>query len=88
MLRITPMRTEQGVTLRLEGKLLEAWVPEVAEACRTARLEGGGVSLDLSRVTFMDAAGRRLLDDLACTDVKLVACSRFVAALLQMEDRS
>lgn len=86
MLRITQIPTAESAVLRLEGKLLEAWVPSVRDACREARRAFARVELDLAHVAFVDSAGRRLLGELLREGVMLGACSSFVCELLNVED--
>jgi hypothetical protein len=72
-------------TLRLEGRLLAPWVPEVAGACARRAGEGRPLRLDLSAVSFADEAGARCLRDLLGQGVEVVACSPFLATLLHLE---
>ena len=86
MLRITKLDGNAAVpTLKLEGKLLGPWVDEVRRACYDLAIPGR-VQLDLAAVTFVDAAGARLLRELLRRGVSLVVCSGFVAALLEGEE--
>jgi anti-anti-sigma regulatory factor len=71
--------------LKLEGKLLEPWVEELLGAWAAARAQSGGLRLDLSGVSFVDAAGVRVLRGLLDQGVTIVACSSFVAELLHLE---
>jgi anti-anti-sigma regulatory factor len=89
MLRITEVADGgSGLLLKLEGKLREPWVEELARAARRPRPEGPGpIRLDLSSVTFVDEAGVRLLRALLRQGVEIAATSAFVAALLRLEDR-
>jgi hypothetical protein len=89
MLRITEGGDGgSGLRLKLEGKLREPWVEELARAARRPRPEGQGpLRLDLSSVTFVDEAGVRLLRELLAEGVEIAANSGFVAALLHLEDR-
>jgi hypothetical protein len=76
MLRITEVGTD---TLRLEGRLTGPWVDELR------RLSAGrtlGLKLDLSGLTFADAAGAALLRDLAARGVTIRDSSRFLEQLL------
>lgn len=83
MLRITCIDGPDAIrTLRLEGKLLEPWVPEVLELCRP--LAGRG-RLDLAGITFVDRAGAILLQNLIRQGLTISACSGFVAELLHLE---
>jgi anti-anti-sigma regulatory factor len=89
MLRITEVVDGgPGLLLKLEGKLLEPWIEELARVVGRSRPEGNGpLRLDLSSVTFVDEAGVRLLHDLLRQGVVIAATSNFVAALLRLEDR-
>ena len=71
--------------LKLEGKLLEAWVDELRQSANTAAQHGSSVMLDLSGLTFADAAGVATLRELIQQGATIGACSGYIAALLQME---
>jgi ABC-type transporter Mla MlaB component len=86
VLRITQIVGQDSTpTFKLEGKLLEAWVAEVRNVCGSG--EGGvaGKRLDLSRLSFVDQAGVKLLNDLIHEGFTVSASSGFVAELLQLE---
>jgi ABC-type transporter Mla MlaB component len=86
MLRITVSNeASTDRTLRLEGKLLGPWVEELRRACFPSAEQVVARSLDLGAVSFVDAAGTRLLRELVQRGVMLARCSAFVAELLQME---
>src|SRR2546426_12789525 len=63
MLKITIQITASGVTFALEGKLASPWVKELElcwrSAASTQRIYP--VRVDLSSVTFIDAAGKGLI---------------------------
>jgi ABC-type transporter Mla MlaB component len=86
VLKITWLsRKGRVATLKLEGELLRPWVETVRDACikwphRTKRLR-----LDLTAVTFADAAGVQLLRDLMAEGVEVASCSSFVAELLRLK---
>ena len=83
MLRIIRLRTDDAaIVLKLEGKLLEPWIDELR---RSIDLSSSAVHLDLSALTFADAAGVQALADLLRHGVALTACSGFIAALLHVE---
>ena len=84
MLRISRVEDGASVRFKLEGKLLEPWIAELATLCSQA---GGGrrVLLDLASVSFVDAAGARLLTSLLDDGAQVVAASSFVAELLFTE---
>jgi hypothetical protein len=84
MLRLTRIAaTHSTQTLKLEGKLLEPWVDEVRKACASGTDPSGRTSLDLSALTFVDAAGEGLLRDLFGRGIEVVACSSYVTELLR-----
>jgi len=85
MLRIRRISGSDSETLRLEGKLLEPWLGELRQACVPPTARPTGIRLDLSAVTFVDAAGAQLLRDLMRQGIAIAACSAFVAELLHME---
>ena len=75
MLRITLQNGARPTTIRLEGKLSGPWVDELARAW--AGLTTGGpdraVTVDLSEVTFIDSAGKKLLSSLVDDGAQLRA---------------
>ena len=82
MLRITRiLEPHSAPTLRLEGKLLEPWIEELLQEY------ADGIRLDLSAVTFVDTAGAMLLRQLIERGTEIVACSGYVAELLQVDKR-
>lgn len=85
MLMITSVAASDGITLKVEGKLLGPWVDELQTACAQAGQKSPQTRLDLTNVTYMDLAGRDLLDALRASGVAIVACSSFVAELLRTE---
>ncbi len=83
MLRITRIEHPgAGPILKLEGKLLEPWVDELRQACFAAGPLAARPGLDLSAVSYADAAGIALLRALRDQQVRIVACSGYVAELL------
>jgi anti-anti-sigma regulatory factor len=86
MLRINHVSDANQVpALNLEGKLQGLWVEELRNTCRALRSEG--LRLDLSALTFVDAAGAKLLGDLIRQGAQISACSGYVAELLHLGDR-
>jgi anti-anti-sigma regulatory factor len=81
MLRITRSESGDGVTLLLEGKLLEPWVGELRAAIGSA---GGTTSLvlDLAGLRFADSVGALLLATMQRKGVVLREPSAFIAALV------
>jgi hypothetical protein len=77
------MGTHLTQTIRLEGKLLRPWVDEVRKACISGTDPARRTSLDLSALTFVDAAGEGLLRELIGQGIEVLACSNYVAELLR-----
>jgi anti-anti-sigma regulatory factor len=86
VLRITPVPQKGfGLTVRLEGEVLGPWVAAVRDACTRQGRRPRRLRLDLSSVTFADAAGAHLLRELLLEGAEVAACSRFIAELLHSE---
>ena len=86
MLRITTTNCGQAArTFKLEGKLLGPWIGELESAFATSQVSPEGVCLDLHDLTFVDAAGARYLARLLRDGARVVACSGFVAEVLDLE---
>jgi anti-anti-sigma regulatory factor len=86
VLKITRLTREDRVlTLKLEGEILGPWIAIVCEACTRSGLRSGRLCLDLAAVTYVDAAGIRLLRNLMAEGVEIAACSSFVGELLHPE---
>ena len=84
MLRITgPSRKDGILTLKIEGQVLAPWVSAVRDACKKLAPRAERLDLDLTDVTYTDAAGTQLLRDLMREGVQIAACSSFVAELLR-----
>lgn len=83
MLKITTEPNHVRILLRLEGKLLEAWIGEFLESWRLARSQSASIHLDLTNVSFVDVAGTVTLRALLATGVRITSCSPFVAELLK-----
>jgi ABC-type transporter Mla MlaB component len=88
MLRITRIVGNDSVlTLKLEGKLRQPWVEELRIACAGPTLRPNSIQLDLSGVTFVDAAGAQLLGELVRRGFAIAACSGYITELLHLEKR-
>ena len=82
MLKITVSGQDSSRRIiKLEGKLLQAWVDEVRRLCVEAE-EGSLPSLDLSGLSFVDRPGTELLQQLLRQGVLIESCSPFVVELL------
>ena len=83
MLRISSIAVgPDAITLKLEGKLLEAWCGELRSACQLAREQASHVALDLMDVSFIDGDGLDLLRTLLRRGITISRRSSFVAELL------
>src|SRR5437764_13562778 len=75
MLRITVIENPETVTLQIEGRLVGPWVQELERCWRTclASPRRRGRRLDLTGVTFIDAAGKTLLGAMYAQGAELIA---------------
>ena len=85
MLRISVSEQDSSChIIKLEGKLLQAWIDEVRRLCVETE-EGSFPSIDLSRLSFVDRAGVEMLQQLLQQGVRIHSCSPFVAELLHWD---
>jgi RNA polymerase sigma-70 factor (ECF subfamily) len=85
-LKITALNeTADLVTLQIEGRLTVDAVAELKAVCAAPLGRGTPVVLQLTDVSFVDAAGVDELRELERRGCVLVGCSDFVAALLAPE---
>ncbi len=84
MLRITVSDNPGFVTFRLEGKLVGSWVRELQDCWEStlAARPNSAVCVDLTEVTFIDAAGKTLLAAKHAEGAKLVAAGCFTRAIV------
>jgi anti-anti-sigma factor len=90
MLRISQSASENeagGTCLRLEGQITGPWVEELRRVCAKT-LGNNGLStehlvIDLAGVSFLDASGIALVQELAARRVLFTNCSSFVAEQLR-----
>jgi anti-anti-sigma regulatory factor len=88
MLRLTrTTRFPHEVVVLLEGQIVAEWVELLEAECLTLLQTDQQVLLDLSRVSYLDRRGARLLRDLASRSVQLINCPPLVADLVT-EDAS
>ena len=89
MLRIARLsRKARGLTIKLEGEILEPWVAAVRNACAECGWSHDRVELDLAAITYVDAAGRQLLCELLRNNVEITAGSSFFSELLELDHSS
>lgn len=84
MLRISATTAIDGsTTLRLEGRIVGAWIGELGDACNRLLGEGRVLTLDLADVSLIERPGLALLASLSARGVILVRCSPFQEAQLK-----
>ena len=84
MLRITVHDSPEALTFQLEGRLAGPWVREL-EKCwqRTlARQRQPVLRVDLTGVTYIDAAGKAYLKSLHCQGGEFVAADCLTKAVV------
>jgi outer membrane protein len=84
MLRITTTDTDEKVTLKLEGKLSGPWVEEFERCWHMSAdiYSKKGLVVDLSGVTFVDAAGKKLLCSISSEGAQLVGSGLMPKSLI------
>jgi anti-anti-sigma regulatory factor len=84
MFRITRISGASTTIIKIEGKLLAPWVDEfeMAVSSFSSFSSPMPMSLDLSGLTFVDAAGLDVLAAMIRRGLLVSSCSNFVAELL------
>ena len=84
MLRITTSDIGEKVTLKLEGKLSGPWVEEFERCWHMSSdiYKNKGLVVDLSGVTFVDAAGKKLLCSISSAGAQLVGSGLMPKSLI------
>lgn len=83
MFRITPMSEDgQTVHLKVEGRVVGDWVPELDQVCGSCLSQNKKVVLDFTEVTFMDRRGVNVLKGLLRERVQITGASLITQALL------
>lgn len=85
MLRIIEQENDRSLNFKLAGKLVRDWAPEL-ERCWQQAVAGkqfNAVRVDLTEVTFVDEAGKRLLAAMANAGVELIAADVLMKALVE-----
>lgn len=89
MLKISESKpASYAVTLRLEGRVIGPWVPELSATCETLLGQGRPLRLLLAEVEFLDAAGVALMINLQSRGVALLECPPFIAEQLHVAGRA
>jgi anti-anti-sigma regulatory factor len=74
---------DEAVTVRLEGRVSGPWVEELRRWCEQWLATRGGLTLDLTDVSFIDLDGVALCRGLRDRQVAFLHCSPFVAEQLK-----
>jgi anti-anti-sigma regulatory factor len=86
LLKVTTTKDEGGRTvLKLEGRLADSWVDELARVAAVATNGGAQMIFDLEGLSFVDVRGLALLRGAAERGARLTGGSPFVAALIDQE---
>jgi hypothetical protein len=83
MLRITVQEDLSLWRLQLSGRLVGAWVAETENTWRAAPVSGRRVEVDLRELTWIDEAGRRLLQAMNQSGACFIAKGVAVEALVE-----
>jgi len=85
MLKITIHDSAAEFRFHLEGRLSGPWVEELRQCWHTAASTTGGRTtvLDLCDVDFIDPAGQRLLTEMHAREVRLVADTPLIEAVIE-----
>jgi hypothetical protein len=83
MLRITVQDDGLLWRLHLSGKLAGAWVAETENTWRSAPVSGRRVEIDMREVTWIDQAGRCLLQAMNQAGARLIAKGVEMEALVE-----
>ena len=76
--------TGSAVRLRVEGRLTGRNVEELRQSCAPHSPDGGTrLTLDMADVSFADADGIKLLEDLKCRAVAFINLAPFLALHLR-----
>jgi anti-anti-sigma regulatory factor len=84
MFRITEISgDDRTVTLGLEGKVVDAGIPDLERMCIYYRDERDKtVLLDFGGVSFINSTGVRMLERIKDEKIKITNCSPFIRSLL------
>ena len=86
--KVTMVRDESSrMVLKLEGRLSDSWVDELARVAEAAMNDGAQVTFDLDGLSFVDVRGLTLLRGAAERGAQLTGGSTFVTALMERERR-
>jgi anti-anti-sigma regulatory factor len=85
-LKITIQAKDQAIEIKLEGRVVGAWVPELRRVWAETAPQVGTktLSIDIQHVTYADAGGKQALRDIyAQTHATLIANSPWAEYLAE-----
>jgi anti-anti-sigma regulatory factor len=90
MMRAQVNSAGDRVTLKVSGRLAEAWVPELEACWRSAKIDHpeGKILVDLKHVTFIDDKGRSLLERMHQDGATFAAAGLLTRAIIDKIIRS
>ncbi|HEU0174239.1 MAG TPA: hypothetical protein VFV58_08235 [Blastocatellia bacterium] len=85
MLRITVHNDDGATRLKIEGRLMGAWAPELESCWRqaTATQPPPRILVELTDVSFIDEEGRNLLKLMAASGAELIAVNVLMKAIVE-----
>ncbi|MEO8326484.1 MAG: STAS domain-containing protein [Nitrospirota bacterium] len=84
MLRITAIEeVSQIVRLKVEGRVVGEWVPELDRTCTMLLAQKKNIVLDFSGVRFLDRRGIDAVKEMLGKRVKIIGARLWVQALLE-----
>lgn len=82
MLRISQIAEDPvSATLRLEGRIASDWVAVLEAECQRVLRQKRRLRLDFTHVTYVDAAGVRVLKRIGPRDVEILNCPALIGHL-------
>lgn len=75
--------TSTSVVLRLEGRLVGPWVPELRRIAEEVFAAGLHLGLDCADLAFIDREGVALMRELTARQATLLSSSMFVGEMLR-----
>jgi hypothetical protein len=88
MLRVTPRKEGSIEIWDVEGKIAGDWVKELERCWREHSPEPGiGVRIHLKSVTFIDAAGKKLLAEMHRQGMEIKGCGCMARAVVEDIER-
>jgi anti-anti-sigma regulatory factor len=88
LLKVTKKDEGERAVLKIEGRLADSWVDELARVAAAAEKGGRQLIFDLEGLSFVDVRGLALLRGAAQRGARLTGASPFVAALIDQERRA